>query len=117
MGAHTGEAANHHRELSALRPVAPAEHRFGYLVARGACNLRDRELIPRALFLHLPDKAKPLARKSADQNLPLAIVANGATNRVDLAAEGGFRHDPAAPDPGHQVILADDALAILNEIE
>src|SRR4051794_28365178 len=117
MGAHTGDAANHHRELPAVRPVAPAARRFRSLVARVARNLCDGELIPRALFLHLADKPKSLARKGADQNLPLAIVADGATSRVDLAAEGGFRDDPTVPDRGHQVILADDALAILNEIE
>src|SRR3954454_8929399 len=117
MGAGTGEAANHHRELPALRPVAPAARRFRSLVARGARNLYDGELISRALFLHIADKAKPLARKRTDQNLPLAVIADGATNRVDLAAEGGFRDDSAAPDRGHQVILADDALAIMNEIE
>ena len=79
-------------------------------------HLREAELFPRALFLHLADKAKPLARKRTDQNLPLAVVTDGVANRGDLAAKGRFRNDTAAPDRGHQVILADDAFAISDEV-
>src|SRR2546430_2199769 len=118
MGAGADEAANHHRQLPALRPVDLAARRFRPIrPLRGARHLSCGALFPRALFFYLADKAKPLARKRADQNLPLAVVADGVANRVDLAAEGGFRNDTAAPYGRHEVILADNALAILNEIE
>jgi hypothetical protein len=84
---------------------------------RGARYFPWREPFPLASFFDLADKAKSLARKRADQTLPLAVVADSVADRVDLAAERGFRNDSAAPNGGHQVILADDALAILNEIQ
>ena len=83
---------------------------------RGISRFANGEPFPRASFFDLADKAKPLARQRADQNLPLAIVTDGVANGVDLAAERGFRNDTAAPYGGYQVILADHALAILNEI-
>ena len=118
MGAVAGNVTNHHRQLPALRPVDPAARRVTPIRRlRGISRFARGKLFPRALLLHLADKAKPFAGKRADQDLPLAVVADGLTDRVYLAAEGGFRNDAAVPDGGHQVILADDALAVLNEIE
>ena len=117
MGTGADQVANHDRELPALRPV--------YLVARpfrltrplrGVRHFSYWALFPLALFFYLSHKAKPLASQGADQNLPLAIVADGVANCGDLAAECGFRNDTAAPYGGHEVILADNAFAILNEI-
>jgi hypothetical protein len=56
---------------------------------RGFSRFARQRFFPRA-FLHLADKAKPLAGKRADQHLPLAVVADGVANRVDLAAERGL---------------------------
>jgi hypothetical protein len=117
MGAGAGEVANHHRQLPALRPVRLAR-RFGSTRRlRGISRFARGEPVPRASLFDLADKAKPLARQRADQDLPLAVVADGVAHRVDLAAERGFRHDAAAPYGRHQVVLADHARAILNEIE
>src|SRR6266571_1922085 len=117
-GSRADEVANHHRQLPALRPVDPVARLVTPIRRlRGARHLCDGELFPRALFFYLADKAKPLARKGADQNLPLAVVTDGVANRVDLAREGGFRNDAAAPYGRHEVILADDAFAILDQIQ
>src|SRR6266702_996387 len=110
MGAGTDEVADHDRHLPALRPAYLPARRFRPTRhLRGARYFPWREPFPLASFFDLADKAKSLARKRADQTLPLAVVADSVADRVDLAAERGFRNDSAAPNGGHQVILADDA--------
>src|SRR5438876_4994185 len=117
MGTGADQVANHDRELPALRPVNPVPRPFMPIrPLRGARHFCCGTLFPLALFFYLSHKAKPLASQRADQNLPLAIVAYGVANCGDLAAECGFRNDTAAPYGGHEVILADNAFAILNEI-
>jgi hypothetical protein len=52
----------------------------------------------------------------SDQLLLLAAVADGPPRRVYATRQGRLRHDPAAPDRRDQIVLADDVIAVLNQI-
>ena len=70
--------------------------------------------------LRLPDvadEAEPLAGDRPDQALLLAAVADRLAHRIDVAGQGRFGDDPPAPHRIQQVVLADDALAVLHQIE
>ena len=45
---------------------------------------------------------------------PLSPIA--FARRVDAAGQGRFRHDPAVPDRRDQVVFADDAVAVLHQV-
>ena len=66
---------------------------------------------------NVADEAKALARDGADQALVPAAVADCPARRVDPAGQGGFRDDPPVPDLFNQIVLGDDAVAILDEID
>lgn len=67
-------------------------------------------------FLNDADKAYAFARQCSDQPLLFAAVANCDARRADAAREGGFRHNPAAPDGFDHVIAADDPVAIADQV-
>jgi hypothetical protein len=46
-----------------------------------------------------------------------AAVADGSARRVDAAGQRRFRDDPPAPDRLQEIVLADDAVAILHQID
>ena len=71
----------------------------------------------RLLSAHLADEAQPLARDGADQLLFVAAVADRLSRGVDAAGQGRIRHDPAAPDRSDEIVLADDAVAILQQVD
>ena len=64
---------------------------------------------------HVADEAQPLAGNGADQFLALATVADRLARGIDAAGQGRLRHDPAAPDRRDEIVLRDDAIAVLNE--
>ena len=66
--------------------------------------------------LNISDKANTLARVSANQALLFAIVANSLACGIDTAGQLEFRYDASAPDCGHEVVLADDPIAVRNQI-
>ena len=47
--------------------------------------------------------------------MALATVADRLARGIDTAGQGGLRHDPAAPHRGDEIVLGDDAIAVLNE--
>jgi hypothetical protein len=61
-------------------------------------------------------RAKLFAGEGADQGLRLAAVADGAPRRGDPAVERRIGDDPAAPHRRQEIVLADDALAVLQQI-
>ena len=67
-------------------------------------------------FLNHPHKADAFARDRADQPLLVAIVINGGPRRIDAGGERKFRHDAPAPDRSENIVLADDAVAVGDEI-
>jgi hypothetical protein len=48
--------------------------------------------------------------------LLLAAVANGGSRDVDAGSYCGIGDDPSVPDGGDQIVLADDALTIADQI-
>ena len=44
-----------------------------------------------------------------------AVVAERPAHRVDPGRNCRFRHDQPAPDPPQEVVLADHAVAVLDE--
>jgi hypothetical protein len=66
---------------------------------------------------HVADKAKALARDGADQFCFVAAVANRLARGVDAAGQSRIRHDPAAPDRSEEIVLADDAVAVLHQVD
>jgi hypothetical protein len=65
---------------------------------------------------HGCDPAHALSGKRAHKFLLVAAVADGPAHRVNAAGQGRFRDDAAAPDRFNQIVLADDAIAIRDEI-
>ena len=52
-----------------------------------------------------------------DQHLSVAIVADGLARGVDAATERGLRHDPPIPNGIEQFVLADDAVAVVDQVQ
>jgi hypothetical protein len=71
----------------------------------------------RSLLLpHCAHEAEALARQCLDQPLLLAAVADGASRNVDAGRDCGIGDDAAVPDSGDEIILADDALAVADQV-
>src|SRR6516225_6403339 len=66
---------------------------------------------------HVTDKAKALARNGAQETLILACVLYSLAHRIDATGQRRLRDDTAIPHLVEQLILADDAIAILDEIQ
>ena len=64
----------------------------------------------------LADEAKALARQCLDQPLFFAGVADRAAGRVDPVEQRGFRDDAPMPDRGQQLVLADHAVAVPDQV-
>jgi hypothetical protein len=90
------------------RTVREGEHRHGRL-------LRPRR-IRSVACADLADEPVALARHRAHQALLLAAVADRRAHRVDVTGESGFRDDPPAPYRIDQVVLADDARPVPQQI-
>ena len=46
----------------------------------------------------------------------LRVVSDRSPGRIDPTGERRFRYDPPAPDAVEHVVLADDAVAVSNEV-
>src|SRR5581483_8881423 len=64
-------------------------------------------------FADEPDTA---ARQGLDQALLVPAVANGTSNGIDAGAECGFGHDSATPNRFDQLVAADDAVTVTDQI-
>ena len=62
-------------------------------------------------------EANTLAGQRLDQPLFLAAVADRLAGAVQSRRQRRFRNDASAPDGGHEIVLADDALAIADQID
>ncbi|MNF62334.1 hypothetical protein D3C84_440130 [compost metagenome] len=67
--------------------------------------------------LDFADEAVTLTGDCAHQTLLLAGVADGLAHRVDVAGNGRFRDDPAAPHCLEQVVLADHVIAVADQLQ
>ena len=68
------------------------------------------------MTLDFANEPEAFAGDCPDQALFLAVVANRLACRIDMTGYGCFRNDPAVPYRAKQIILADDALAILHQV-
>jgi hypothetical protein len=69
------------------------------------------------LLVHNSDEAKALARNGTDQLLFLAVVTDRRSRGVDAAGQRRFRYDAPLPHRSNEIILANDAIAILQQID
>ena len=51
-----------------------------------------------------------------DQLLVFAAVTNCLSCSVDAAGQRGILHDPTTPNRGEEVVLADDTVAVLQQV-
>jgi hypothetical protein len=70
----------------------------------------------RSLLAHLADEPKAAAGHRAYEALLFAAVADCMPRGGDPAGQRGFGDDAPVPDRGEQVILAGDAVPVLDEI-
>jgi len=68
------------------------------------------------LVLHLRHKAHALTGKRPNDRLCRAAVANRPACGVDPAVYRRIRDDAPAPDMRDQIVFADDAFAVLDQI-
>ena len=83
------------------------------LAVGSASDFVDRGL---AFFLDVAHKSKALPRGRTDQALLLAAVADSLAHRIDSAVHRRLRNDSAAPHGRNEVIFADHAAAVFNQI-
>jgi hypothetical protein len=63
------------------------------------------------------DETYALAGKRADDVLVLAVVAHRLACRIDAAGQRRFGHDPSVPHSLDEIVLADDAVAVAQEVD
>lgn len=68
------------------------------------------------LFLDRAAEVDALARQRPDEALCFAAVADGAACRIDARGECLIRDEPTVPDDSDEIVLADDAITIADQI-
>ena len=68
------------------------------------------------LLANIADEPYPYARQGLDEALFLAAVIDCRPHCIDTGAQRRFRNNAPVPERCKQIILADDALAFLNEV-
>ena len=63
------------------------------------------------------DEAKTSARQGSDKPLLLAAVAERRPNGIYSSAQSGLRNNAALPDRRQEIVLADDAFAVLDQVK
>src|SRR5579864_6964899 len=67
--------------------------------------------------MHLADKTNALARECTDEALRLARIADCHARRVDAGGDRRLRDDAAIPHGLDQLVAADDAVTIANDVK
>jgi len=101
-------AAGRDREVHAVRGLAEGHVLYGIRSGRRRYATAVAELT---------DEADALALDRLDQPLRFAAIAERLTSGIDAARERGFRNDAAAPDRCDQVVTADHAVAVFDQID
>jgi len=70
----------------------------------------------RAVFTDLTNESYALAREGPDQPLIIATVADRSACGVDPRGQGRVRNDASMPYLGKQVVPADDAFAVADQV-
>ena len=103
MAGRSGSAAN-----AGAKACAPSSDRR---LARRRC------VVTIHLGVHVAHEAQALARDGADQLLAMAVVADRLARGVNAAGQRRIGHDPAAPDRRDEIVLGDDAIAVLHHVD
>jgi hypothetical protein len=61
-------------------------------------------------------RSETFSRQCFDQPLLLAAVADRPARRIDAGSHRRIRHDTPIPDGVDQVVLADDAVPIADQV-
>ncbi len=69
------------------------------------------------VLLHAANKAHAFAWDGAHEFLLPAAVTNCFAHRIDPAVESRIRNNTTAPNRCDEITLADDAIAVLDEID
>jgi hypothetical protein len=67
-------------------------------------------------FLYQSDEPEALARQRLDETLFLAGIADHASSDIQAGCEGRIRHDTPIPNGIDEVVLADDALPVPDQV-
>src|SRR5262249_61304999 len=68
-------------------------------------------------FFDRADETEALAVNRADQALLFAAVVDRLPHSIDVACQRRVGHDSAVPDSLNQIVLADHALPVLQQID
>ena len=93
-------------------PVGEGEGRLRRLCAGAGCYCGFRPI----QFLYQSDEPEALARQRLDETLFLAGIADHASSDIQAGCEGRIRHDTPIPNGIDEVVLADDALPVPDQI-
>src|SRR5262252_3675346 len=88
-------------------------------IVRGGCGWRsrfDRNGDWRGAVIDIADEAKPALVECANEALVVAAVAERAPRGADEGAQRRLRDDAALPHRIDQLVLADDAIAVANQV-
>src|SRR5216683_813345 len=69
------------------------------------------------LSVDVAHEAQALARDGADKLLAVAVVADCLARSVDAAGQGRIGHNAAAPHRRNEIVLCDDAIAVLHNVD
>src|SRR5258706_11158522 len=91
-------------------PISPAEPAKPTLTLAdcGACRLLH--------FPHRSDKTKALARQCFDKALFMAGIADRASSYIQAGRQCRIGHDAAVPNGVDEIIFADDALPVADQV-
>src|SRR5262249_33657439 len=67
-------------------------------------------------FLHRANEAEALARQGLYEALLLSAVADGTSRDIQPGRQRGIGYDTSIPDRIDQLILADNAIPVMNEV-
>ena len=99
-------------------PATGARMRSAWFRFENACRRcrRRRGGGLRLCSLDVADKAEAALVDGLDQALRLAVIADRLPRRLHPARQRRFRDDAPAPDGLENIVAADDAVAILDEM-
>ena len=84
----------------------------------GARSRLEARAFGRLLGLpHRADETQTPSQDRSDQALLLAVVSDRTSRRIDPAGQRGFGDDTPVPDRSQQGVLADDPVAILDQMQ
>jgi hypothetical protein len=94
------------------RPIGSRGQRLADLIRRQRVGIGPFD-VGRA---GLTDKAQTLTRYGADQLLLVAAITDRFPRGIDTTCKSRVRHDPTGPNCTDEIVLADDPIAVLDQV-